>query len=131
MTLNLTGPLTYDTSAYDTGVPYDCEQPVLPTPDGMVPVIVTTRDNGIVFGYVRVSDVGTTNLKVYRARAMYEWLVDGGVSDTMEVGPIIKHSKVGARMDLNFTDVRMVVQIDNDSCRERWEKAYWSYENPK
>ena len=119
---------------YDTGVPLTQEQPVLPIPPGTVPAVIVTGSNGAFFGYVKLSDIGTSTLPVTRARHMLFWYLDKLKStnsdkhklfQTCDVGPDITKARVGARRDLVLRDVRLVLEIDHEPARQLWERAYW------
>lgn len=86
------------------------------------PVVVTTMQKGVFFGYATETSGPTIGLK--RARLCVYWSADlRGFMGLAAVGPN-NQCRVGPAADIELRDITAVVECSPEAAA-RWEKSPW------
>lgn len=86
------------------------------------PVVVTTNQRGVFFGYAE--DTTGETIKLKRARNAYYWSSKiNGILGLGTHGPL-EGSKVGDRADIELRGITAVIECTPEAV-EKWEAATW------
>lgn len=85
------------------------------------PVVVTTSNRGVFFGYATKIDGDTIHLK--RARNCIYWRGIKGFLALAESGPT-KDCRVGPAVDIELRNITCIAEA-TDKAVQNWESAPW------
>lgn len=90
----------------------------------LTPVVVTSAERGVFFGYAEPADVEKTSIRLKDGRLCLYWSKDmRGFMGLAKMGPS-ETCRVGPAADIIVKNVTSVT-FCTDSAVERWEKEPW------
>jgi hypothetical protein len=102
--------------------------------DGRIPVLVTTKDRGVYFGYASPEDLDKKDqehlsMDLINCRHLYYWAAqpDGsreqGLQACATIGPA-RGSKVGPPVERQVRDVATIMKVSRQATK-RWDECSW------